>query len=254
MILKSIEWLYMQALRRNWFISDLHLDPGHPDITSQFITLLNRCDASVEHLYILGDLFEIWIGDDDDSPFLADIITQLQQATLRGTKIHIMHGNRDFLLGKKFWQQTGCEWLAEPSVVDMFGTPVLLMHGDTLCTADIKYLRARKLARNTLLQTIFLLLPLSWRRRLADKARQASSKHTGMTAAAIMDVTHDEVVRVMQLHQTKHLIHGHTHRPDTHKFNIGVNACERIVLPAWHYGGSVFEWREDGTKGLIALL
>lgn len=253
MNLKSTEWQYMQALRRNWFISDLHLDAGHQDISNQFISLLGRCDASVEHLYILGDLFELWIGDDDDSPFIAELLPHFQRAVNAGTKIHIMHGNRDFLLGKRFLQQTGCEFLPEQTVIDVYGTPVLLMHGDTLCTADLEYLKARKFARNIILQKIFLFLPLSWRRHLAAKARQSSMKHTSNTELSIMDVTHEEVIRLMQLHQTRHLIHGHTHKPDIHQFNIQDHACERIVLPAWHHGGSVFEWREDGGKELLRL-
>ncbi len=253
MILKSTEWQYMQALRRNWFISDLHLDPTHPDISSQFIALLGQCDASVEHLYILGDLFEVWIGDDDDSPFLADLMNHMQHAAQRGTKIHIMHGNRDFLMGRRFFAMAGAELLPDPIVIDVYGTAVLLMHGDTLCKADEKYLRARKFARNRLLQTLFLLLPLSWRRHIAAKARKASEKYTSTAELSIMDVTQDEVVRMMQLHRTQHLIHGHTHQPDTHQLEVDGHACVRYVLPAWHNGGSVFEWREDGSKLLLPL-
>lgn len=243
----------MQALRRTWFISDLHLDPQQRAITEQFKQLLAQCDSMVDHLYILGDLFELWIGDDDDTPFLADIILSLRRATQQGTRIHIMHGNRDFLLGKKFLQATGCDLLLDETVVDVYGKPVLLMHGDTLCTADVKYLQARKWARNRLLQQLFLSLPLSWRRSLAAKARHASHEHTSNTPLAMMDVTQAEVERVMQHYQTSYLIHGHTHRPDIHSFTRENIICTRIVLPAWHNGGSVFEWREDGTSSLMPI-
>jgi UDP-2,3-diacylglucosamine hydrolase len=243
----------MQTLSRTWFISDLHLDPGHPEITSQFIKLLSSCDESVDALYILGDLFEIWIGDDDNSDFHQEITRQIKLITERGTKVYIMHGNRDFLIGSKFLAATGAELLTDEHKINLYGTPVLLMHGDTLCTQDIAYLRARKFAHNKIIQTLFLLLPISFRKKIAARARKASAEHTSNTALAIMDVTQSEVEQVMKKHEVDFLIHGHTHRPDTHQFMTDQHTKTRIVLPAWHDGGSVFEWREDGTKSRQAI-
>jgi len=243
----------MQSLRKTWFISDLHLDANHPETTRQFIDLLDKCDQSVDDLYILGDLFELWIGDDDTSPFLNNLIKYMQRASQHGTRLHFMHGNRDFLIGRRFLQQTGCHLLAEEEKIMVYGTPVLLMHGDTLCLEDPAYLRARTLAQNKWLQRLFLMLPLSIRRKIAARARQASQKHTSMASSAMMDVTQHEVERIMQRHQVTTLIHGHTHRPHTHAFDIQQTPYFRIVLPAWHGGGSVFEWREDGEKSLIPL-
>lgn len=225
-------------MQKTWFASDLHLDANHPQITSDFITLLRSCDESVDALYLLGDIFELWIGDDDDTPLHREIITQLKETTSRGTPVYIMHGNRDFLIGDQFLKQTGCTLLPEEKRMELYGTPVLLMHGDTLCTNDHAYLRARKWAHRKWIQRIFLWLPLTLRKKLAAKARNASKQHTGQTASYIMDVTPEEVIRKINQHQVEKIIHGHTHRP--------VLLENRIVLPAWHDGGAVVEWREDG--------
>lgn len=240
----------MQPLKKTWFISDLHLDASEPGITSQFIALLDACDASVDNVYILGDLFEAWIGDDDTTPPRAEIIQHLKVATQRGVKIHFMRGNRDFLVGEKFQRETGCQLLQDEVKINLYGTPVLIMHGDTLCTQDASYNRARKFLRNRILQKIFLMLPFSMRSKIAAGARDASKKHTSMAAEEIMDVTQNEVERVMDAHQVNHLIHGHTHRPAIHHF-IKQQDMTRIVLPAWHHGGSVLSWSEDGNKQFI---
>ena len=238
----------MHTFRRIWFVSDLHLDPHHPDITNQFIELLDSSDALVEDIYLLGDVFETWIGDDEKSQFIDEITQKLHQTTQKGVRIHFMRGNRDFLVGHQFLANTGCRRLADEVKIDAYGTAVLLMHGDTLCTQDTAYLRARKFAHNKIVQTLFLWLPLSLRKKIAARARQASAKHTGNTKTSIMDVTQSEVERIMQKHQVNYLIHGHTHRPDIHHFNSANQNKTRIVLPAWHGGGTVFEWREDGSK------
>lgn len=243
----------MQAVRKTWFVSDLHLDANHPEITSQFIELLDKCDESVDDLYILGDLFELWIGDDDSSPFITDLMKHMQRASQRGARIHFMHGNRDFLIGHRFLKQTHCHLLQEEEKIDLYGKPVLLMHGDTLCTEDTAYLRARGYAQKKWLQKLFLLLPLTIRKKIAARARKASEKHTSMTTLSIMDVTQHEVERMMKQHQVDTLIHGHTHRPHTHSFLVDDQTYTRIVLPAWHGGGSVLEWRANGEKEMIQL-
>lgn len=233
-------------MQKTIFISDLHLEASRPDITSQFTGLLASCDASVDALYILGDLFEVWIGDDDDNDFHRTIISALKQATQNGTKIYIMHGNRDFMLGRKFLKASGCQLLPDEITITLYQTPVLLMHGDTLCTRDIAYIKARKMARNRLLQFLFSLLSLSKRRKIADNMRKKSMQHTQSAPKEIMDVTQDEVARVMQKHQVAHLIHGHTHRPDEHQFQLNGHSAKRYVLAAWHDHGSALIWNEAG--------
>lgn len=243
----------MQTLSKTWFISDLHLDPSHPEIISQFSALLNTADASVDAIYILGDLFEVWIGDDEQSAFHTEIIQQLNNCVTRGTKIYVMHGNRDFLIGSKFLAASGCILLNDEEKINLYGTPVLLMHGDTLCTQDTAYQRARKFMHHKILQSIFLMLPISFRKKIAAAARKASKEHTGTTDAYLMDVTQAEVERVMQAHDINVLIHGHTHRPAIHIFTNADHEKKRIVLPAWHGDVSVLEWRSDNSKEFVNI-
>lgn len=226
-------------LKRTWFASDLHLDANHPEITSEFIALLRACDETTDALYLLGDIFEVWIGDDEDTPFHREVIAALKETTARGIPVYLMHGNRDFLLGKTFLQQTGCVLLPDETRISLYGAPVLLMHGDTLCTADKAYLRARKLTHCRFIQHLFLWLPLSLRTKIAARARAASLKHTRQTESHIMDVTPEEVTRQLTRHQVQKIIHGHTHRPAL--------LDNRIVLSAWHHGGEIVEWRADGV-------
>lgn len=238
----------MRQDKRTIFISDLHLDETRPDITQRFFSLLKNCDTSVDALYILGDLFEVWIGDDDDTSFHRDIIAALKLATQKGLAIYFMHGNRDFLIGKKFLYKTGCHLLSDEEKIVLYHTPLLLMHGDTLCTRDIAYLKARKKTRNRILQTLFLLLPIHVRKKMANKIREKSLYHTQSTAAEIMDVTPSEVERTMQKHAVSYLIHGHTHRPMFHEFLLSHTQAERIVLGAWHHQGNMLIWYASGKK------
>lgn len=237
----------MPNTRKTLFISDLHLEENRPQIIQAFIHLLKKCDASVDALYILGDLFEAWIGDDDHSLFHHSIIQALKLVTQKGVPIYFMRGNRDFLIGKKFLRATGCQLLPDEKKIMLYGTPLLLMHGDTLCTHDMAYLKWRKKARNPILHTLlFLSLPLRLRRRFANKMRTKSTRHTQSVTAEMMDVTQDDVMKVMQKHHVQTLIHGHTHRPDVHRFTINQTPAERIVLAPWHHQGSVLIWSENG--------
>lgn len=244
----------MSNPRKTLFISDLHLEESRPDIIRQFSQLLESCDQSVDALYILGDLFEAWIGDDDDSSFHTDIIQALKSVTSQGISIYFMRGNRDFLIGRKFMQATGCKLLPDEKKIMLYNTPVLLIHGDTLCTRDISYLKWRKFARNPILHTLFfLILPLTLRRKFAQKMRDKSAKHTRTVTEEIMDVTPDAVVNVMQKHNVQTLIHGHTHKPFIHHLTVNNSPATRIVLAAWHQQGSVLVWQENGEKHLVAL-
>lgn len=244
----------MANTRKTLFISDLHLEEIRPEITHQFLTLLNQCDDKVDALYILGDLFEVWIGDDDETLFHKKIMQALKEATNKGLRIYFQHGNRDFIIGKKFLRNTGCQLLPDEKKIILYGTPVLLMHGDTLCTQDHAYLKARKLGHNRLLQFLFLLLPLSTRKKFADKMRAKSARHTQSVPKEIMDVTQSEVERVMQKHNVTHLIHGHTHRPQTHHFTLNNQPATRFVLGAWHECGNAIIWNDAGKSEWISDL
>jgi UDP-2,3-diacylglucosamine hydrolase len=230
------------------FISDIHLEKSQPEITRQFLKLLNEIRPPVDALYILGDLFEIWIGDDGGIPEHQEIIQALRSLTQNGVPVFVLHGNRDFLIGKKFLEETGCQFLPDESVISIYGQTVLLMHGDTLCTRDIVYIRMRKIIRHPLVQWLFLKLPLSIRLAIANKIREKSKQHTAVTSYDTMDVTQDEVRRIMQNHKASCLIHGHTHRPGFHQFTLQGTAAERIVLGAWHERGNVLVWGEMGRK------
>lgn len=241
--------------RKTLFISDLHLDENQVDITKQFLNFLNDCDPTmIDALYILGDLFETWIGDDDDTPFHRNIIKALKTATQKGLNIFFLHGNRDFMIGKQFLRESGCKLLSEEEKIILYGTPVLLMHGDTLCTRDTAYLKWRKKSRNPILSTLlFSIWPLWFRRQFANKMRAKSTMHTKMTAKELMDVTQEEVERVMLKHNVKYLIHGHTHKPNMHEFIIHDFNAMRIVLGAWHELGNVLIWDESGKKEWIEM-
>lgn len=236
------------------FISDLHLDENRPDITQLFFQFLKEEAAQAQALYILGDFFEAWIGDDDLTFYNQSIIQQLSEATQKGLPIYLMHGNRDFLLGKKFLRATGCkQLLPDEHVIDLYGTPTLLMHGDTLCTLDIQYLKFRKKSRSWLFKTLISLKSLKKRRAIADHYRMKSKEHTSTTAQNIMDVTQEEVERVMKKNKVHHLIHGHTHREAVHHFTLNAEPATRTVLGPWHEQGSVLVCHADGEKKLMVI-
>jgi UDP-2,3-diacylglucosamine hydrolase len=231
------------------FISDLHLDGSRPEITALFLKFLEQEARQASALYILGDFFEVWIGDDDDDPHHARVMAGLKALTAAGVPVYFMHGNRDFLIGRGFVERTGVRLLAEPKVVDLGGSPTLLMHGDTLCTDDVQYQRARHFMRNPLVQGIYLALPLSLRRRIAAYARAKSKQDTAAKAEYIMDVNQQAVESVMTQHGVRRLIHGHTHRPAVHRFkNVLGKAMERIVLGDWYEQSSILRWVEAGGQ------
>jgi UDP-2,3-diacylglucosamine hydrolase len=237
----------------NYFISDLHLEDGRPDITAIFLKFLQEAVTNAEALYILGDFFEVWIGDDDLTAFNLSVISALHAATDAGLKIYFMPGNRDFLIGKIFLRMTGCKLLPDEYVLKTPEFSILLMHGDTLCTADIKYLKFRKKSRNWLMQKIFLLKKLTTRQLIAANMRANSRIHTSTAPDYIMDVTQSEVEHLMRKHNVKHLIHGHTHRAESHHFEIDGQAATRIVLAPWHERGCVLKYDEDGNCKIEVL-
>lgn len=222
-------------------ISDLHLQEERPDITRAFFRFLQETAATAKALYILGDFFEVWIGDDAMSPFHLEVADALKQLADSGCKIYLMHGNRDFLLGKQFCRQAGCTLLADPTLLPHDGENILLMHGDSLCTDDRDYQRMKRLLRNPLSLFILRHLPLTTRQKLAGDLRAQSRNRTRMKAADITDVNPDAVLQAMQRYSVRTLIHGHTHRPATHQLPIG----QRIVLGDWDSHGWYLRLEHD---------
>lgn len=231
------------------FISDLHLHDDRPQATRAFFGFLDGASRRAEALYILGDLFEFWIGDDAPLPSYADVITALRGASDRGLSLYFMHGNRDFLIGERFAETTGCRILNDPTTIELHNhEPVLLMHGDTLCTDDVEYQEYRRLVRDPRWQREFLALTPEKRLETARHYRGESMKRTAGKSAAIMDVSQQAVVEAMTRHRVSYLIHGHTHRPGIHDFSIDGNTARRIVLGDWYEQGSVLEWGEGGFE------
>jgi UDP-2,3-diacylglucosamine hydrolase len=229
-------------------ISDLHLEEQRPDISRAFLQFLQHRACGAEALYILGDFFEVWVGDDDMSPYQHSIAAALRQLSDSGTAIYLMHGNRDFMLGQAFCEQAGCTLLRDPCLVNLYGERVLLMHGDSLCTSDIGYMRMRKLLRNPLSLWILHHLSLAKRRQLARKLRNESQVHTRQKATSITDVTLAEVPRIMAKYGVRTLIHGHTHRPNTHPLEVNGQTAQRIVLGDWDRQGWALQVDENGYQ------
>ncbi|WP_207888313.1 UDP-2,3-diacylglucosamine diphosphatase [Pseudomonas sp. 30_B] len=230
------------------FISDLHLEAERPDITRAFLHFLATRARSAESLYILGDFFEAWIGDDGMDEFQHSIARALRELSDSGTRIYLMHGNRDFMIGKAFCREAGCTLLRDPSLIDLDGEKVLLMHGDSLCTLDAAYMKLRRWLRNPL--TLFILrnLPLATRHKLARKLRKESRAQTSMKASEIVDVTPAEVEKIMRDKGVRILIHGHTHRPAVHELELDGRPARRIVLGDWDRQGWALEADEQGLR------
>lgn len=231
------------------FISDLHLTAGRPHITDLFFDFLERETRSADALYILGDFFEYWIGDDAlEQAEFRPIARALRAVVDAGTPVSLMRGNRDFLLGARFARETGCHLIEDPTVIDLYGTPVLLMHGDTLCTDDVDYLAFRKMTRAESWQHDFLAKPSSERDAIARNGRELSRQATASKAPEIMDVTQAAVVEALRRHRVRHLIHGHTHRPGKHTFDLDGEPAVRIVLGDWYRHGSVLRCTDTDWK------
>lgn len=226
-----------------YFISDLHLEASRPDISAAFFDYLENLPADAEHLYILGDFFEVWVGDDDDDGFHNQVIDVLARKTASGTPISLMHGNRDFLLGSRFAQRTGITLLGDPFPLSYGNHAYLLMHGDSLCTADTRYMAFRSQVRNPVWQAALLQKSLDERRAIARSLRQASQKEGAEKAEYIMDVTPQEVIDALRNAGVPALIHGHTHRPAIHDIDTGSGHAKRIVLGDWDRYG--FDLRMD---------
>ena len=230
------------------FISDLHLTAGDAETTRRFVEFMAGPARAASELYILGDLFEAWIGDDDDDPRLDPIVAALRELTDAGVACALMHGNRDFLLGQRFCAATGARLLGDYERIVLFGEPVLLTHGDLLCTDDTRYMTLRSELRSPAWQRDFLARPLDERRQIASDLRQLSATEIAAKDEYIMDVNQAAVERTMRDHDVTLLMHGHTHRPAVHRFDLGGRPAARIVLGAWYHEPSIVRWTAAGFE------
>jgi len=237
-------------LRRTLFISDLHLDPSRPAVVAQFERFLGEVAPGADALYILGDLFEYWLGDDGLAlPFPRRVAARLREASA-GLPLRFMHGNRDFLAAERFARETGAELIADPTVADLYGTKALLLHGDTLCTDDARYQAYRAQVRDPAWQKATLALPIQQRIELANRMRTESEGTKQETRAEIMDVCAAAVARAFAESGCDLMIHGHTHRPARHVHEVGGRQRVRWVLPDWYESGGYLEASPEGVRAV----
>ena len=230
------------------FISDLHLYHQRPAVTEAFRQFLRREAVQADSLYILGDLFEAWIGDDDPDPDNRSIVTSLKALTDSGTRCFFIPGNRDFLVGDRFAAESGVSILSDGTQIDLYNQPVLLLHGDTLCTDDKGYQRFRRFVHHPATRTAFLALPVAARRALAKRMRDQSMSTSSQKPEEIMDVNQAAVEQTMRDESVKILVHGHTHRPAAHRFKLAGRDVQRIVLGDWYSQGSILRWDSAGPE------
>ncbi len=230
------------------FISDLHLSGERENITELFIKFLDQRASKADALYILGDLYEVWPGDDMIQPDYLSSISKLKQLADNGLPLYVMQGNRDFLMAEKFAEVSGANLIEDPTIIDLYGTPTLLMHGDTLCTDDVDYQKFRAMVRDPGWKEKFFSLPNDARLAMTSKYRKVSKVETAKKSMDIMDVNQQTVETVMQEHNIKQLIHGHTHRPAIHEFSVNNEKMKRIVLGDWFEQGSVLVCNESGCQ------
>lgn len=225
------------------FISDLHLSPDNEsliELTVDFLATQTK-DKDIDSLYLLGDIFNTWLGDDIVPGEFEPLIAQLQKLNKIGITTYLMVGNRDFMMGKHFAERCGCQLISDPTIIDLYGIKTLLMHGDSLCIDDVSYQRYRRTTRNRFLQWCFLHLPVRYRQGISDKIKQKSREQKQFKSSVIMDVNEAEVRRIMQHYEVQYLIHGHTHRPAIHTFTVNSKQAYRIVLGDWEAKTSVLK-------------
>lgn len=231
-----------------WFASDLHLDPSTPQIADRFKRFLAGAARGARSLFLLGDLFEAWIGDDEPEPAHREVVAAIADAAASGTLVYVMRGNRDFMLGERFCADSGAILLDDPAILPVGGERVLLSHGDGLCVDDRAYQKLRALVRDPSLREGFARLPIEARRRLASEAREGSREHLANASSYITDVNQPAVESVMRDAGVPLMIHGHTHRPGVHRFlSDGVDRT-RVVLGAWHDEAHVVRWDDAGWQ------
>ena len=230
------------------FVSDVHLHEERPEIVERFVAFLDFEARAAERLYVLGDLFDLWLGDDDGREPHPGVLAALRRLNDAGVPAHVAHGNHDFLLGRRFERESGCRLLPEPARIRVHGTLVVVLHGDLLCTRDEEYQAFRRDARDPERQADFLRLPLALRLAHAARLRHRSQRATRLKSADIMDVTPEAVSRMLSGAGARHMIHGHTHRPAVHALEVDGAPATRIVLGDWYEQGSVLVWNEHGFR------
>ena len=237
---------------RTLFIADLHLSENHRHISDAFFAFLEKEAANAETLYILGDMFEVWIGDDEHTPLMDEVAQKLTAyAKKNNTQIFYIHGNRDFMIGKRYAQQSSMTLLPEHTEIDLYGTKTLIMHGDTLCLFDKNYQRMRKVIHNPVMQFIFNCLPLKLRKRSGWKIRTASQSKKVYKNTNMMGVTEQEVHRLMTLHQVQRLIHGHTHQAFVHDLTVNDKAGQRFDVGDWYNNLSFVDANPDNINLVV---
>ena len=230
------------------FISDLHLEPARPEIGEQFLAFLAGPARATDALYILGDLFEAWIGDDDPNPYYAQMRSAIRDLSDSGVPVFFMHGNRDFMIGEQFAAEAGVTLLDDPHPIELHGENVLLSHGDALCTDDVEYQKVRAMTRNPDWQAMMLSKSIEERVAFAAQAREQSLARGESMTDEIADVNQGAVEQVLRDSGADILLHGHTHRPAVHPFHVDGRPVHRIVLGDWYEQGSMVEWDEDGPR------
>jgi len=230
------------------FISDLHLDASRPAATRAFVEFLQGPALSCDRLFILGDLFEQWVGDDDPDPHQRQVVEALGRYTRQQTRAWFMPGNRDFLLEDRFPRETGLTVLPDPTLIEVEGESVMLSHGDIFCTDDVSYQRFRRFARNPLAQRIYFALPFALKARIFAGAKSRSGHLKEQKAMNIMDVNQQAVETMLTRHGVSILLHGHTHRPGEHEFQLNGVTARRIVLSDWYDSGSLLIWDDAGRR------
>ena len=230
------------------FISDLHLEPGRPEIGEQFLAFLAGPARDADALYILGDLFEAWIGDDDPNPYYAQMKTAIRELSDSGVPVYFMHGNRDFMIGETFAAEAGVTLLSDPCSLELHGEHVLLSHGDAMCTDDTEYQQVRAMTRNPDWQAMMMSKSIDERIAFAVQAREQSLARNEAMTEEIADVNQAAVEQTIRESGADILLHGHTHRPAVHPFHVDERPVHRIVLGDWYEQGSMVEWDEDGPR------
>lgn len=227
------------------FISDLHLTPSRPDITRGFFDFMQTDATQADALYVLGDLFSFWIGDDDKSEFNQSIKHAFRTLVDNGTPCFFIQGNRDFLVGKRFEKETGMTLLDEICTIDLYGEKAVILHGDTLCTDDIKYQAYRQKVHQPWLQWVYNRLPLFVKKKIVSKVQSDIGQEKKTKSLEIMDVNQEAVEKVLREHQCKLMIHGHTHRPAIHNFEMDETKYTRIVLGDWDQQSSILVYEKS---------
>ncbi len=235
--------------RHTLFISDLHLEAAAPERTESFFRFLEDQACFADALYILGDFFDLWIGDDEQQDFHKEVISKLKAYSLM-IPIYFMHGNHDFLISKAFTEQSGVTLIEDPSVIELYGNKIVIAHGDGLMIDDIKHMRFRRLYQNTLLRKIFLAFPIRLRKYIANMTKKNSRSHLKKNNALSFDVNSDFVKSLLDHRSAHYLIHGHMHLPNVHEIALNGKKATRVVLDSWHRFGNYLLWKENGEKSL----